>query len=185
MISFSSNELLSLARRHRFCAACAILTTLLLVASIAIGIWSRSLTATYHKRQTEGEAVLATLAGGPQVRQELAIAREITRRIENNLVVETDLPENYDYFSRIEEQSKARLDELRPIAAPAQNTGQAFKRIPFSLRISGTYAEVATFLHGVETGPRLASITSFNFRRRSAGSPTIIMEFNLDLLGKN
>ena len=185
MISFQFNELLSLARRHRFCAGCTILTLLLVIGSVMLWIWSRSLAVSYHKLQTEGEAVLATLASGPQVRQELALARDITHRIEGNLVVETDLPENYEYFSHIEEKSKARINELRPIAVPAQNSGAPFKRVPFSLKISGTYAEVAGFLHGVETGPRLANITYFNFRRRSSGSPTIIMEFNLDLLGRN
>jgi Tfp pilus assembly protein PilO len=185
MTFFQRHDLLFLARQYRFCAACAVLTIVLIFTSIGLGVWSRSLNLTHHKRQTEGEAVLANLASGPQVQQELATAREITRRIDGNLVVETDLPENYEYFSRIEERSKARLEELRPITAPAQNHGQLFKRVPFTLKISGSYAEVAAFLHGVETGPRLANITYFNFRRRSMGSPVIIMEFNLDLLGKN
>src|SRR6266481_4992799 len=111
MISFERNDLVARGRRHPFCAVCALLSVFLLFVSGFLWFWSRSLSANYRLRQIEGEAVLATLVSGAQVRQELTTLREISQRIDENLVAENNLPENVDYFYRIEERSKARLDD--------------------------------------------------------------------------
>jgi len=110
--------------------------------------------------------------------------REYPRRIEDNLVVEDNLAENLWYFYKLEEQTKARLPELRQLNAPPPDTGSLYKRVPYLLKVTGTYVQVSAFLYALETGPRLANITSFGFRRREANGSMIALDLSIELLGK-
>jgi len=127
---------------------------------------------------------LASMISGPSVRQELAASREITRRIEDNLVVDDNLAENLWYFYKIEQQTKAHLVELRPINSVASDSKAFYKRVPFTVRLTGTYEQTAAFLYAIETGPRLANITSLTFRRVEPESLNILLDMDLELLGK-
>jgi hypothetical protein len=77
----------------------------------------------------------------------------VTRRIEDNLVVEDNLAENLWYFYKIEEQTKAHMLELRPLNTIISDSKALYRRIPFSLRVTGTYEQTAAFLYAIETGP--------------------------------
>ncbi len=136
-------------------------------------------------RANEGEAMLELLKGGSTQRQELAAVRDATRRIEENLINDADLAGNQWYFYRIEEQTKTRLLELHPQSSPTNDNTTLYKRVPYSLRVSGTYEQVAAYLLALETGPRLTNISSFNFSRRDKeASGGVVLELTLELLGK-
>ena len=129
--------------------------------------------------------MLTLLVGGSTQRQELAAVREAARRIEENLVIESNLPENAFYFYKFEEQSKAHLAELHPVSSPATDSSELFRRVPYTLRVTGTYEQVLNFLSAIESGPRLANITAFAFSRREAtGSGGVSLDLSLELLGK-
>lgn len=179
--SFSS--LLARARRHRFGAACAAVSVILAIASAALLKYHHSLSGIHRKKQAEGEAVVATLRSAPQLRDELAFARETNSRIESNLASESNLEGNVEYFYRMEEQTKAHLDEVRALSQMASGDPN-YRRLPFSLRASGSYGQLAGLIHAIETGPRLVNVTQFGMRRRGATSSLVTLEISLDLLGK-
>lgn len=135
-------------------------------------------------RAKEGEAMLDLLVGGSTQRQELEAVRDATRRIEENLIVESDLAGNQWYFYKIEEQTKTRLQELHPQSSPTTDGATLYKRVPYSLRVSGTFEQVSAYLLALETGPRLANITSFNYTRRDKDTSGVVLELTLELLGK-
>jgi hypothetical protein len=177
-------QFIVLLRRHPFCAVCTILTFL-----FAGGAWylrgqNEALEGVRVDRAKEGEAMLTLLVGGSTQRQELAAVRDAARRIEDNLVVEANLAENAFYFYKFEEQTKARLPELHPLSSPTSDTSALYRRVPYTLRISGTYEQVWSFLHAIETGPRLANITAFGFSRRDTEGAGIMLDLSLELLGK-
>ena len=176
-------QLWPLARRYPFCGVCAGLSVLLLLGSIATTVWMRSLTKSHRARQAESRAVQATLVSAPQLQQELAFVRQITQRINSTLVSDDNLADNSLYFYNMEEVSHARVEALRNYNVGAPDTGVPYKRVPFGLTVSGTFTQVATFIHAIETGPRLSAITYFSLRRR-AGTPLIVAEISVDLLGK-
>ena len=135
-------------------------------------------------RAKEGESMLELLVGGSTQRQELDAVREATRRIEDNLVIEANLADNSWYFYRIEEQTKSHLLELHPQSSPTMDGATLYRRVPYTLRVSGTYEQVASYLLALETGPRLANITSFGFSRRDKDTTGVVLELTLELLGK-
>ncbi|MSU66365.1 MAG: hypothetical protein EXS38_09755 [Opitutus sp.] len=128
--------------------------------------------------------MLSLLVGGSTQRQELAAAHEIARRLDENLVVEENLAENLWYFYRLEEQTKARLPELHQLSSSPTDASPLFKRVPYTLRATGNYEQVASFLLALETGPRLVNITSFNFARTGANRAGLALELSIELLGK-
>ncbi len=135
-------------------------------------------------RAKEGEAMLELLVGGSTQRQELEAVREATRRIEDNLTIEANLADNNWYFYRIEEQTKSHLVELHPQSSPTTDGASLYKRVPYTLRVSGTYDQVSAYLHALETGPRLANITSFGYSRRDRDTTGVVLDLSLELLGK-
>lgn len=197
-------QLIALMRRYPYCVVCAALTL-----ALGVGCWFLwqdidQLEVAHEERAKEGEAMLTLLVGGSIQRQELMAAHDAARRIEDNLAIETELPENNQYFYNFEGRTKATLLDLNPLNAPAADASRPYKRIPYTLRIAGEYEQVAAFLVALETGPRLVNITSFNFARRAiagggAGGGSVIpaasgdtvstngvvLDLNLELLGKN
>lgn len=174
-------NLVALARRYPQSAVCALITVVLGIASWFLWQQDQELSTVYLDRSKEGEAMLQVRVGGLTQRQELEAVREATRRIEDNLVIESNLAENAWYFYRIEEQTKARLTELHPINAPTTDASPNFKSIPYTIRVAGTYEQTAAFLLALETGERLVNIKSFNFARAANG---MALDLSIEVLGK-
>lgn len=154
-----------------------------LIGSFVCWYQLRNLNALQQKRQKEGEAVIATVISGPQTRDELTFAKATTERIAKLLIVEENLTDNLNYFYKMEETSRAHLDDLRPLNVVPPEAGIPYQKIPFSLKVSGTFSEVSAFIQAIETGPRLAAVNSFSFRKR-AGGPLITADLTVDILGK-
>ncbi len=171
-------------RRYPYGAACTALTLALAGVAWYVSGENADLEVVRVDRAKEGEIALTTLIGGSTQRQELAAVREATRRIEDNLVIETNLAENAFYFYKFEEQTKARLPELHPLTSPAADTSALYRRVPYTLRVAGTYEQVSAFLFAIETGPRLANITAFSLSRRDAAGSGVGLDLSLELLGK-
>ena len=176
----------ALLRRYPFAAACILITIGCGAGAYFLWDYIDMEDAIRQDRAKEGEAMLELLVGGSTQRQELAALREATRRIEDNLIVEANLADNNWYFYKFEEQTKARLLELHPQSSPTTDDTTRYKRIPYTLRVSGSYEQVASYLLALETGPRLASISSFSYSRRNkeADANTLVLEVGLELLGK-
>ncbi len=147
----STDQLLGLVRRYPFAVGCAVVTLLSVLAAWYFSGQNEDLESVRRDRAKEGEATHSLLVGGSTQRQELDFVRGIARRIEDNLVVESNLAENAFYFYKFEEQSKVRLPELHPFNSPNTDPSPLFRRVPYTLRVHGTYEQVAAFLFALET----------------------------------
>lgn len=177
------NALLALLRRYPYPAICLALTAALGVAAWFAHAKVRDLRSALADRSREGEAMLSLLVGASVQRQELAFARETARRIEENLIVESNLAENTWYFFKLEETTGAHVPELHQLNSPITDKAPRYKRIPYSLRVAGTHEQVMKFLRAIESGPRVANVTGFNLTRRSARGD-LSLELSLEILGK-
>ncbi|MCX6951988.1 MAG: hypothetical protein NTV51_07460 [Verrucomicrobia bacterium] len=195
-MNFRLAQFVAFVRRFPYCAVCTVVTLALAGATWFFIQQNADLEIIREARAKEGDEMFALLVGGSTQREELAAVREAVRRIEENLVVESNLAENQFYFYKFEEQTKVRLPELHPLTSPASDTSALYRRVPYTLRVAGTYEQVVAFLFAIETGPRLASITAFGFSRRdSSGVPGagggggtagggIMLDLSLEFLGK-
>lgn len=175
------NKLGQLIRRYPLSAVCFAVTVLACLTAYYLRTLNADLDLAQKDRAKEGEAMLDLLVGGTAQRQELALVQEVAKRIEDNLVMDDNLAENLGYFFKIEDQTRVKLAELNPLSSPPGDNATLYKRIPYTLRATGSYEQVASFLLALETGPRLINITSFNYARTATG---VSLELSLELLGK-
>ncbi len=178
-------------RRYPFCVACMILTIAMATASWFLWQKVQSLEEERNDRAKDGEYMMSTRVSGKTLREDLAYVREYTHRIEDNLAVADNIVDNKGYFYKIEKQARVSLNDVQQLPAPPPDTDALYRRIPFSLKVSGGYAQLASFLLAIETGPRLANITSFSFRRGALSNapdaplvPPLNLDLNVELLGK-
>jgi Tfp pilus assembly protein PilO len=171
-------------RRHPLSALCAVIC--LICGAICFYVYGNMkwLDLEHKQISQDGDLAVASMISGPSVRQELSASREVTRRIEDNLVIEDNLAENLWYFYKIEQATKVHMAELRPLNSLITDTRAYYRRVPFSIRVAGTYEQTAAFLYAIETGPRLSNVTSMSFRRTEPGSTSVLLDLNVELLGK-
>lgn len=174
---------LALLRRFPLAATCIVITLLCGGAAWWLSEDIDDQELARADRAKEGEAMLDLLVGGSTQRQELAAAREAARRIDDNLVLD-DLANNSWYFYRIEEQTKSHLVEFHPQSSPPGSDTSLYKRVPFTLKVTGSFEQVAGFLLALETGPRLANITAFTFTRRDKDNTALSLDLSVEQLGK-
>jgi Tfp pilus assembly protein PilO len=177
-------EWIAVVRRHPLSLLCGIVVLVCGICSWLVYGDIKGLELERNQLAQDGDLMVATLITGPSIRTELEAIREVTRRLDDNLVVEDNLAENLWYFYKIEQLSKAHLTELHQLNPLIPDPRSLYKRIPYSLTVTGTYEQTGAFLYAIETGPRLANITSVNFKRSDPGSPMLNLQVNLELLGK-
>jgi hypothetical protein len=175
---------IAVVRRHPISALCAIVCILCGMACWYIAGNMKWLEIEHKQIAQDSDLAQSSLISGPSVKQERLAALVITRQIEDNLVVEDNLAENLQYFYKIEDRTKAHVVELRPLNSIISDSKSLYKRVPFSIRVTGTYEQAIGFLYGIETGPRLASITSLSVRRQEPGAQVVILDMDLDLLAR-
>jgi Tfp pilus assembly protein PilO len=176
---------LQLVRRWPFGASCVLLTVI--SGACAVFLWYSELPSKRASDRVSSEDRDATETKTnvrKKLEGELAEVRAVTEKIEANLVDEVNLAENLVYFYSLEEQTKVRLPELHQVSSPTTDKSTHYRRVPYGLRVAGTYDQVAAFLVALETGKRLAKITSFNLARTDPGGRTVALDLNVELLGK-
>ncbi len=116
-------------------------------------LWQRQQELTHQHEQVrrDGEALLLSLTGHSRITAQLATVQEALDVIEKNLLVEGDLAANLGYFYEIETLSHMRISQLNQLSSQPSTDGNPFKAIPFSLRVTGSYAQVINFLRQLET----------------------------------
>jgi hypothetical protein len=171
--------------RYPFCTACIVASVVLAGSSLWLRFRLRDLATLQHNRAQKGSEMLIFIAHGSQLRTELAAARAATQRITESLVVEKNIPENFWYFYKIEQDTHAKLVELQQRPAPVPDSGAPapYKRVPYFLKLSGPFRAVVAFLQQVEMGPRFGRITGFVLQRQDLATGHVILQLDLEMLG--
>jgi Tfp pilus assembly protein PilO len=174
-----------LALRYPFGAVGLILSLLLIGVSVWLQFDSRALETRQQNRAHEGDNMLKFIARGSQLRAELTTVRAATQRITESLVVEKNIPENFWYFYKIEQDTQVKLTELQQRPTPLQEAGTpaTYKRVPYSLKLTGTFRAVIAYLQRLESGSRFGRIYSFQLQRQDPTTSNVVLQLDLELLG--
>ena len=173
-------------RRNLFAVSCA----LIILVLIGGGWWLwhdlGKQEETLHVRTLQGEVELEIIATSPLLREALHQTRTAVTRIESNLAVASNLADNLGYFYQLEEKTRARLRGLNQLttSGPSEDDRAVYKPIPYTMEVSGSYAQVMDFLQSLESGPRLVKVRSFSFRRAEASTGNVVLQLDLLVLGK-
>jgi Tfp pilus assembly protein PilO len=176
-------QLFNQVRRAPFLVFCLTLFLLLSIANYFL--WQRQLeiTARYEDVRKSGETMFSALSSHSRVVAQLTTVNEALKKIDENLIVETDLAENLGYFYQLETLSRVRLSQLNQLSSQPADDGSPYKAIPFSIRATGSYPQLISFLRELESGPRQLRIKTFDFSRSDAKSNAIALGLTVELLG--
>ena len=175
-------QLLNAVRRAPFLVACFTLFVLLSVGNYFLWQRQQAITAQYDEVRRKGETIFSALSGHSRIIGQLATVDEALKQIDENLIAENDLAENQGYFYQLETLSRVRLTQLNQLSAqPADDS--PYKAVPFSVRATGTYAQLIDFLRELESGPRQLRIKSFDFSRGDAKVDNLVLGLTVELLG--
>jgi Tfp pilus assembly protein PilO len=170
-----------LIRRYPLVSSCVAVMMLLGAANYYF-FDQRALLASQHDdARVYGERMMTVLAGHTRLTAQVGTTQEAVELIERNLIVESDLAENLGYFYKLETASRARIAQISQLNAQTLS-GNPFKAVPFSVRVTGSYPQIIGFIRALETGPRLARIREYEFTRSDAKAGTLAMDLTVELL---
>ncbi len=184
-MSLFLQQFLSLARRNP--VAFTSIALIVLVGITDYFLWQRrnELAANYERKRLEGEALLLSLNGQARLTAQSAAVDEALAYIDKNLAIESDLAGNLDYFYQIEKSAKIRLGNLSQLSSQPTGGDEAYRAIPFSLRLTGTYPQVLAYLHELETGPRLIRVKYYRFSQTDATAVDgLSLDLTVEMLGR-
>ncbi len=179
-----SQPLFTTIRRFPFIVGC----TFVAIAALAANLWIIDKAQAYDREledlNREGDSLLDVIANRSLLERELDLVKLAVNRTEDNLVIEDNLAENLWYFYSIENRARTRLTDLHQQNGSKPGANDKYRLIPYDLRVTGDFLQVAEFLRLLETGPRLLHLSRFTMRRVGAAEGSIEMELEIELLGK-
>lgn len=178
------SRILDLISEYAFLAICSVV--FLGAGTSAFIVWRglAQLESEYEVVRTEDEGQQKLISGAASLRADRETITAAAQEMRSNLLIEENLADNLGYFYKIEDQSRARISELHQLAAPLNATNGTSKSVPFTVNVTGSFSQVFSFLHQLEHGPRLMRITAFTFDRKAQTSDSVVLELNLEMLGR-
>jgi Tfp pilus assembly protein PilO len=176
-------QLFKQVRRAPLLVFCCTLFLLLSIANYFLWQRQKEIAVRYEEVRRNGETIFSALSTHGRIIAQLETVDDALKQIDQNLIAETDLAENLGYFYQLETISRVRFTQLNQLSSQPAAEGSPYKAIPFSLRVTGTYPQLISFLRELETGPRLLRIKTFDFSRGDTKTNTIALGLTVELLG--
>lgn len=176
-------QLLVTVRRHPFAGFVLALAAVVGPANYLLWQQRADVTRRHEEVQHKSEAMLLALTDRSRITTDLAAVQETLQLIDRNLLVEGSMAKNLGYFFQMETLSHVRLSQLNQLVSQPSPEGNPFKAIPFSLRVTGTYAQIIRFLRELETGPRLLRVRAYGFTRSDPKNNSLALDLTVELLG--
>jgi Tfp pilus assembly protein PilO len=178
-------QFLAVARRYPVAVVSLILLVILGVGDYFLWQQRDERAETYERTRQEGEAMLLSLNGQARITAQSAAVDEALAYIDQNLTIESDLAGNLDYFYQIEKSTRIRLTNLSQLSSQPGGADEIYRAIPFSLRLTGGYAQVLAFLHELETGPRVLRVKNYRFAQADAAAADgLSLDLTVEMLGR-
>lgn len=162
------------------------ITLALVLVAANVWLWKeRQAAALVHDDvRRRGEMMLGFLANRNEIQSNLAALREAQDQIDRNVVNEESKEVNLGYFYRLERATRVRLARIDQFAATPPDPKSAYKSVPVTLRLSGSYRNILGFLREVETGPRVMRIRQYQLERLSEGNEELQLALTLEMLAR-
>ncbi|MBA3849425.1 MAG: hypothetical protein C0502_05445 [Opitutus sp.] len=186
-----------LALLRAYLAAAISVGVLLAAGAAGYGflLYAHELAAEQQALQKRGDEMFAAIARQKRMDGLVATTRAAVAHLDSQLAIENELAANLDRFYQLENSTGVRLVSINQLNPPALAPGApapTYTALPFTLQISGSYAQVMQFLHEVEYGPLLARISTCNLNRAGGSGPvqgaeapadTLLADLTVELLG--
>ncbi|HEY4302157.1 MAG TPA: hypothetical protein VGM73_14880 [Candidatus Didemnitutus sp.] len=134
--------------------------------------------------RSEDEIQQKLIAGAANLRADRDAIAAAAQEMTSSLLIEENLADNLGYFYKIEDQSRARISDLHQMPAPLGAANGTSKSVPFTVNVTGSFAQVFGFLYQLEHGSRLMRITAFTLDRKAQAGDSVVLDLNLEMLAR-
>jgi Tfp pilus assembly protein PilO len=138
----------------------------------------------HEEVRRKGEVMLRALTNRGRIDADVGALQTAIGQIERNLLDEQSMEVNLGYFYKLEKPARVRIARLNQLAATPPDTKSAFKAVPFSMQVVGSYRNTMSFLRALETGPRILRIRNCTFERNTTDNAELILDLTIDVLAK-
>lgn len=183
-------DLLTLIKKQPVAFACGLVALLCAVAIYFRGSAVDEARATFEEKDKESQKIALNARHAAGLAEQAQEIQAAARQFEARLVRAGDLANNLQFFYRLENETGAKLLDVRqnPIPATKPNAPKTlYAAVPFSVTLQGTYAQVWAFLRRLETGAHFARLDRFTLSKVEAGNLAATDQMNavftVELLG--
>jgi len=181
-MNYRLRQLLALAKEHVFVTVCLIAILVAGNVSLYFTRQNTELEVKQTRLRNDGDATNRTINTAAALRNDATLIESALKEIDASLVTEDALSENLGYFYIIEDQTHARIGEMRQNTPLPNESEGKYKTVPVSLTVKGSYAQAFDFLHRIETGSRLIKISSFTIHRSQPTGDMVTLALELNML---
>jgi Tfp pilus assembly protein PilO len=177
-------QFIVLCRFRPVITACYAIAVILGVLNYFLWQQRAAETTRHEEVRKKGEFMRDALANRARIERDLAALAEAMFHVERNVVDELSMEVNLGYFYKLERSTRVRLVRLNQLGSLPAAPDTAFKAVPFSMQVVGSYRNIMNFLRELETGPRLLRIRSCTFEQGVRDSTELIMNLTVDALAR-
>lgn len=143
----------------------------------------------FEAKRAEAGKVTSNVRNAAGLPEQVKDIEDQRKELETRLIKVSQLAVNLQYFYKLEAETSVKLSDVRQNAVPRTNPGNArYVAVPFSVSVQGTFAQLVTFLNGLQNGRHFCRINSASFSKSGGtgddGSSSMTLSLNLDLLGQ-
>lgn len=184
MISVFFAQFLVLLRRRPVITGCIL--TALMLGIVNFFLWRdrQEVTQRHEAAREKGEFMLRTLKNQAELTSELAELREALATIDRNAIEEETMEVNFGYFYRLERITRVRIVRLFQLGSEPAPAKAAYKAVPFSLQVSGSYRNVMSLVRELENGPHVLRLRNYSFERGDPGRGELVADLIVEILAK-
>jgi hypothetical protein len=132
---------------------------------------------------TQAQRYALNLTNAVQLKEQLDAVAADGKIIESRLIRATDVGINQQYFYKLESESGVKLLDLRQGTHGTPAAGGKYMPIGFTVSLQGDFAQVITFLRGLEDGTHYCRVVTASCVGGRKGPVTLTL--SLELLGRS
>lgn len=167
-----------------------VISLTILLAAVVGGanfpLWEKrqEITREHDEVRRRGQAMLVALTDRTRIERDVALLAEAGEVIDHNLVSEENMEVNLGYFYRLEKLTRVQLGRIDQLGSIPPETGSAFRTVPISLQLSGSYRNLLAFVRELENGPRILRLRNYRVERADSSGNELSMNLMVELLAK-
>lgn len=177
-------QFIAFIRFRPLVAGAVALTLALGVANYFLWHQRRTAMVQHEEVRRKGELMLRAITNRARIDTDLAALQSAIGHIQRHLLDEQSMEVNLGYFYKLEKPARVRLVRLNQLTAPPPVAKSIFKVVPFSMQVHGTYRNAMSFLHALETGPRVLRIRQCSFERKESDGAELVLDLTVEILAK-
>ena len=182
-MSFSGEEALASIKKNPISVGCVAVTLMLAGVAYLHSGRQAELETELEQKSTEAARLALNLKNAAQLKEQFDALINAKKEIESRMIRAEEIPNNQQYFYKLEADAGVKLAGTPRQAATPKNAKLAYPPTVFSVNVQGDYRQLLTFLRKLESGPRYCRVLTASCSAAPDRGSVLMLSLTLELLG--